>query len=127
MSGLTRPLPTRLVMAALLGGVLLLSSVACSPKQPSDPAGITGQITSIEKTAEGASMLVEGGEQPAGAVSDKAMCRIDGKTTIQRADGSEATVDDLTVGTNVRVWFTGAVAESYPVQGTASFVVIDAK
>ena len=117
----------RLAALAVFLMALVPTLTACSSKPPSDPAGITGQITSIEKTAEGASMLVEGGEQPAGAVSDKAMCRIDGKTTIQRADGSEATVDDLTVGTNVRVWFTGAVAESYPVQGTASFVVIDAK
>jgi hypothetical protein len=34
--------------------------------------------------------------------------------------------DDLTEGTSVQVWFTGPVAESYPVQATASSIVVEA-
>jgi hypothetical protein len=43
------------------------------------------------------------------------------------ADGNAASLDSiarLAKGTRVRVWFEGAVAESYPVQGSAKAVQI---
>ena len=40
------------------------------------------------------------------------------------SSGSPTKPSGVGVGTNVRVWFSGAVAESYPVQGTAQAVQI---
>ncbi len=70
------------------------------------------------------SITVEGGEQPEGAVSDKAVVNVTKETAIFDADGKASTPDKLQVGTEVKVWFAGPVAESYPVQGTASAVQI---
>ena len=68
------------------------------------------------------SILVVGGEQPEGAVSDKAQVRVTDETRVFAADGSAAKLEDLSVGAQVKVWFVGAVAESYPVQGTAEVI-----
>ena len=67
---------------------------------------------------------MEGGEQPEGAVSDQAVVNVTKETVIFDANGQPTTPDKLQVGTEVRVWFTGPVAESYPVQGAASAVQI---
>ncbi len=93
---------------------------------PGEPVGIVGAITSIDRGGQqGAwgSLLVEGGEQPPGAVSDKASVRITEKTLVARG-GRWVAPDDLEVGMIVTVWFEGPVAESYPVQGTASFIEV---
>ena len=68
-------------------------------------------------------MLVEGVEQPPGAVSDRAMVTVTDQTLVAR-NGRRIPAQDLEVGMTVRVWFEGAVAESYPVQGTAGFVEV---
>jgi hypothetical protein len=126
-------------LAMLVGAVALLgvalAAAGCSlpgsgtspVKVPSEPAGITGAVKSVERTTQessAGSMLVEGGEQPAGAVSDKAMVAFTGDTQIARA-GRRIPPSDLEVGMRVRVWFEGPVAESYPVQGTASFIEVE--
>ena len=90
--------------------------------------GITGAITYLAAGTGGAASLgsitVEGGEQPEGAVSDKAVVKVTKETAIFDAEGKPSTPDKLQVGTEVKVWFTGPVAESYPVQGAASAVQI---
>ncbi len=95
---------------------------------PADTPGITGAITYLAAGTGGAASLgsitVEGGEQPEGAVSDKAVVKVTKETAIFDADGMASTPDKLQVGTEVKVWFAGPVAESYPVQGTASAVQI---
>jgi hypothetical protein len=58
---------------------------------------------------------------------DKAVVSIEGGSQVIRADGegyAEATFGDLRVGQVVEVWFTGPVAESYPVQAGTKAVVI---
>jgi beta-N-acetylhexosaminidase len=58
---------------------------------------------------------------------DKAHVRIITKTDIQKKEGAEmsdASAGDLKRGATVEVWFQAPVAESYPVQATASRVVV---
>lgn len=103
--------------------LLLVVLVSCSGGPPSDVPGTTGAITAVDTSQTGAEpaivLLVEGGPQPEGAVSDRASVTVTEDTRIFSADGSDATVDDLVEGAAVKVWFSGPVAESYPVQGTA--------
>jgi hypothetical protein len=114
------------VTLLLLAVVTAVALSACgTPDVPEGPPGIVGRVVTADKLDGGEySILVVGAEQPAGAVSDKAMCRITGETTIVDAAGSEIGPDRLAVGETVAVWFTGAVAESYPVQGTAGYVQV---
>lgn len=122
--------PTRTARAALLALVLVCLVAAslltaCTGSAPSTTPGITGTVTSLVPGDERpASMLVEGGTQPAGAVSDKAQVTIAPSTQFFDAAGEATKASGIKVGTRVSVWFEGAVAESYPVQGTAAKVQI---
>jgi len=67
-------------------------------------------------------MLVEA---PPGAqypVGDKASVTVATSTKVIDEAGASVDAASLTAGTRVDVWFDGPVAESYPVQGTASWV-----
>jgi hypothetical protein len=92
-----------------------------------EPPGIRGFITKADSTAGSSNILVE--EDPADASgSSKASVRIKDETKIYRRTGGsleKSSKAALTVGKQVSVWFEGPVAESYPVQGTASVVVLE--
>ncbi len=119
----TRPLIAIVLALGLVAAVLSLAGCA-APVPPSTP-GITGTITSLVPGDERpASMLVEGDSQPSGAVSDKAQVTINPGTMFFDAQGKATKASGAVVGTKVRVWFTGPVAESYPVQGAAQAVQI---
>ncbi|MDR3687289.1 MAG: DUF3221 domain-containing protein [Coriobacteriia bacterium] len=118
--------------AAVLASVLLLSACFSAPQPPSEPAGITGSVASVVSgDGRPASMLVESTGTPiAGAISDKAQVNIPPATMFFDSSGKVATLDSIAhiaKGTRVRVWFEGAVAESYPVQGSAKAVQILSK
>ena len=85
---------------------------------PTDTPGITGAITYLAAGTGGAASLgsitVEGGEQPEGAVSDKAVVNVTKETAIFDADGKPSTPDKLQVGTEVKVWFTGRLPRATP-------------
>lgn len=105
------------------------AATACSPSLPSDPPGITGTATSlVAGDGRPASFLVEGAQpQPQGAAADKALVNIPTSALFFDANGSPATlakIGAIKQGTKVRVWFEGAVAMSYPVQGSAKAVQI---
>ncbi len=129
-AGRLRPSFTRAaaIRAALAGAALVIALVTVAgcgtPSPPSEPAGIVGRVERIDAADGQRSMLVVGGKQAPGAVSDRASCRITDETTVVDASGNEVGAEQLAVGDQVSVWFTGPVAESYPVQGTASFVQI---
>ena len=116
------------VAAAVFACALLLSACFAPAQPPSDPARITGSVTSVVSgDGRPASMLVESTGTPAGAISDKAQVNIPPATMFFGPDGMAATLDSIghiAAGTHVRVWFEGAVAESYPVQGSAKAVQI---
>ena len=101
---------------------------ACAPVAstglPATAPSIEGRVTAVTRSGERIGTIrVE--ERPSDASgSAKASVRIDQRTTVLR--GSESTdFNALQVGQWVRVWFTGPVAESYPVQATGGTVAID--
>ena len=103
-----------------------IALIGCASKPPTQPPGITGRVTSVVPGDDRpASMLVEGPTpQPAGALSDKAMVTLATSTQFFGKDGSPTSPSSVKRGVEVRVWFEGAVAESYPVQGTAQAVQV---
>lgn len=118
-----RPLAAVLVALTLVAGGLALT--ACATRLPDTPPGITGTVTSLVPGDERpASMLVEGGAQPAGAAADKAQVTVNPGTMFFDEAGNPTKPASIAVGTRVRVWFDGPVAESYPVQGSAQAVQI---
>lgn len=117
----------RSVMVLTAALIALPVLVACSPSPPEEAASISGAIT-IVTPGYGTlgSVLVEGTTGSTSAY-DKASVNITASTTLLRktAEGYEGlTYSDLKVGMVVDVWFTGPVAESYPVQATADALVV---
>ena len=115
--------------AALVATLVVACAIAlggCATKPPTEPPGITGTVTSVVSGDERpASMLVEGPTpQPTGALSDKAVVTIATSTQFFGKTGAPASPSSVKQGVEVRVWFEGAVAESYPVQGTARAVQV---
>jgi Protein of unknown function (DUF3221) len=60
-------------------------------------------------------------------VYDKAFVRVNNKTKIQKMNGKlveDAKFEEIKNGVKLSVWFTGPVAESYPMQATAGKILI---
>lgn len=85
---------------------------------------MNGTITAIGRVAEGWSVRVEERPQDVSG-SAKGVFRVGERTDVRRASGGRARAEDLREGQRVRVWVTGPVAESYPVQAGARLVVVD--
>ena len=119
-----------LIVIVLAAGILILSgciidNVDVNPTY-TEP-GIRGHITKIYSGNGNVSILVEGNIEE-DTQYDKALVRITDDTMIQKDDMSRLfEVTDLKVGDRVEVYFTGPVAESYPVQAVASIVRIITK
>lgn len=115
---------TAALALALLGACTSDGDAAPAPNDPD----IRGVITSITN----GSGDVIGNVRIEGAIDqdtayDKAVVRVESDTRIFRQAGNammEVTFADLTEGQEVVAWFTGPVAESYPVQAKASQIVI---
>ena len=107
----------------------LLTALACSPavaSLPTEPPYLAGTITSVGRVAEGWSVRVEERPQDVSG-SAKGVFRVGDRTEVRRASGGRARADELREGQRVRVWVSGPVLESYPLQGAARLVVIDAE
>lgn len=120
---------------AHLVSTLLFSSLmssGCSPAgtDPSLPdttaaiprttPSIIGQVTAIVLPTI---VVEEKPTEPHG--SAKASVRItDGTQVLRRGEGVVGATE-LRVGQQVKVWFTGPVMESYPLQATAGMIVIE--
>jgi hypothetical protein len=119
----------------LAGAVLValapLLLVACGDEAPAAPDGdpsITGIVTAADPGADvgvvGSFRIDDGtGEY------DAAMVRVSDETAWYRAAGGatepvDAPAPDALVGRRVAVRFSGPVAESYPVQAVAGWVVV---
>ena len=120
-------------LAILLVVTAPLVLVACGDEPPSAPSG-SPSITGIVKTASaGTSGAAVGAfliDQGAGDY-DKAFVAVTADTAWYRAGGDkvepiEAPAAAGLTGKRVEVQFTGAVAESYPVQATARWVIVHA-
>ena len=108
--------------ATTLGVILLCASAAFA-------ADVRGKITSISVSATNPALgtvLIEGKVEKDTSV-DKASARVTAETSIVRMEDGKKVAgkfSDLKVGQTVEASFTGPVAESYPVQGAASEIVI---
>ena len=116
-----------LISAAVLIACVVALTWSCAPASlPEEPPSIRGQITSItpsEKGSEG-SVLIEGAKE-SDTEYDKASVRITADTRIFDADGDPGlSFGDLETGMRVAAWFSGPVAESYPVQAQAEAVQV---
>jgi hypothetical protein len=114
-----------LVLLVMAGGIALLV-MARSDAAPSGSPSIRGTVTSVSPLAAQGVILVE--ERPQDrAGSDKASVTVNAATRIYRGRVSASTkgsFSDLHNGQLVEVWFAGPVLTSYPVQATASVILI---
>lgn len=118
-----------LVLLAVVAMALLAACTSDGDAAPGagDP-DIRGVITDI---SDGSGDVI-GSVRIEGAIDadteyDKAVVRVESDTRILRQAGNatqEVTFSNLAVGQTVEAWFTGPVAESYPVQAKASQIVI---
>lgn len=126
-----------LAAAVALAAVLALSGCAAPLKVPDATPDMQGAHV-VAKDGTGADRTLrmevdvdsakQAGIPDAGAGYSVASVRVNAKTVILRTtvDGGleKATVDDVIAAQFTNVWFTGAVAESYPVQATAGTILI---
>ena len=122
-------LPTHLVSILLFSSLI---SSGCSPAVtdpsvsdatasiPRTTPSIIGQVTAITLPTI---VVEEKPTEPHG--SDKAVVRITDATQVLRRGGGVMSPTELRVGQLVKVWFTGPVMESYPLQATARVIVIE--
>ena len=123
------------VSPALAAGavILILALSACSDDGdvsplPDDPH-IRGVISDqTEGTGDVLGTVLIEGVIEGDTTYDRASVRVEGDTDIfqEEQDGTltEGTFADLAEGQAVEAWFTGPVAESYPVQAKAAKIVI---
>ncbi len=105
--------------------IFLISVVTgCSPKTPAD---ITGLIYQMEN---GSILVVEGISDPTMPYEEwfekgnyAIVFAVNDKTSIY-AGTKKASINELKAGQKAEVWATGALAKSYPLQGTAKQVNI---
>jgi hypothetical protein len=114
-----------LVLLVTAGGIALLV-MARSDAAPSGSPSIRGTITSVSPLAGQGVILVEDRPQDR-AGSDKASITVNAATRIYRGRigaSTRGSFGDLRNGRIVEVWFAGPVLTSYPVQATASVILI---
>jgi hypothetical protein len=114
-----------LVLLVTAVGIALVA-MARSDATPNGPPSIRGTITSVNTVGGQGVILVE--ERPQDrAGSDKASVTVSAATLIYHGRVSASTkgsFSDLREAQLVEVWFAGPVLTSYPVQATASVILI---
>ena len=127
----SRSIPVTVALA-LAAGLLLALLSACTSDGDAAPASGDPDIRGVITSITAGSGDVVGSVRIEGAIDqdtsyDKAVVRVESDTQIFRHASNammEVTFGDLTVGQTVEAWFFGPVAESYPVQAKASWIVI---
>lgn len=87
---------------------------------------VTAANDAAKKNGILGSMLIEAPKEAKFAY-DKAFVRVNNRTKIQKMNGKlveDAKFEEIKNGVKISVWFTGPVAESYPVQATAGKILI---
>lgn len=114
-------------LAAVIFAVVLLS--ACGPKFPTEEPDIEGLVTTADIGDSSVTLLIEVPDderEPAWSSKtalDKASVTVPQDALVFDSDGDEVELPRIAVkGVRLRAWFTGAVAESYPVQAQARAV-----
>jgi len=134
MARTSRALAALVVLAALgaavvggCGGGTAAQPASPSPSAPpSSAADITGTVSDLSAgTGDDAPpVLLVVADPGSGSSVDRASVRVTADTVVWTAEGARGTAADLAVGEQVAVWFTGPVAESYPVQATAGVIQV---
>jgi len=115
---------------ALIAATFLLGAAAACQRDSltpahlaasTDPYFIRGSITEVG--APWGNLVI--GQPGTDYRTDRAFFRVSAETKIQRADGTSASVADIRVGRQIRLWITGPIMESYPVQVYADRIVIE--
>ncbi len=115
----------RVITATCLSTVVACSSSpAASPTEPDVAPYLAGRVTAIVRAGSSASVRVEANPNST-TLGLKAVAQVDGQTLVLLPGRVVGDQRSLALGQWVRVWFDGAIAQSYPVQGTAGTVVID--
>jgi hypothetical protein len=117
----------RTALALAAGLALFIVATGCTPRVPDEDPSIRGTIVSVLPAEELGSIAVEAPEPPVFEY-DRASIAITDKTTLLRETG-DGDIEKISFGEfrleqRVDVWFTGPVAESYPVQATAGTVLV---
>lgn len=132
----TRALAALAALAVLAAAVVAgcggaTADQPASPSPPAPPSGaadITGVVRDLTPGGDaGAVTLLVVADPDVTSTYDRASVRVTAATAIWAPtgeEGTELTADDLSEGQQVAVWFSGPVAESYPVQATAGRVEI---
>lgn len=114
---------TGLLVLVLLTGACVTPPSRPPGGPPDEPPYIEGALTTINRGASGALLLVE---EP-GEGGNKAAVTISFDTPIIQEFGGgyePSGYEQLAPGSTVAVWITGPVRESFPVQVTAAGIVI---
>ena len=117
-----RTLPLMLVLALTIRA----SAQEAKPDIHGPADKVTAANDATKKNGILGSMLIET-PKDAKFAYDKAFVRVNNKTKIQKMNGKlveDAKFEEIRNGVKVSVWFTGPVAESYPVQATAGRILI---
>jgi hypothetical protein len=94
------------------------------PRTGPAPSADAPDLRGIITARAGETIRVE--EVPGqGSGSAKAVVGLTALTWITTARGEPLSPDALLVGQRVAVWFTGPVAESYPVQGEGLRIIVE--
>lgn len=115
----------RAALLALVAGTLVIACASPAARVPSSPPSIDGRVTAVDRQGEGIGSIRVEANPAETSGSDKAVVYITQTTEIVRGDSARANFAALATGQWVRVWFTGPVRESYPVQADAAVVQID--
>ena len=127
----------RLALMAVLALCIAAPGCSGSPGDPEQPGALNAGVPGDAASIIGEVKQVEGGAQPRLLVEQIATrsaghpiawISVPTRARILVRRGGEVSrgsAADLTVGTQVQVWFTGPVAESWPVQATAGTVLIE--
>ena len=111
-------------LRAIVMLALLVSITGCASTPPTQDPSIRGTITKAELTGGGIGTILIEGPLSGDTSFDRASVTVASDTEVFSADGSEVEAARLAEGQRVEAWFTGPVAESYPVQATAAAVKI---
>jgi hypothetical protein len=114
-----------LAVLVVAGGIVIVF-MARADAAPSSSPSIRGTITSVSPLAGQGVVLVEERPQDRGG-SEKASVTVNGATRIYRGRISASTrgsFRDLHNGLLVDVWYDGMVLTSFPLQATASVILI---
>lgn len=112
--------------ACMLVGLLIATTASLSAQETKPDIHGPADKVKVAADGKGGSLYLEA-PKDAKFAYDKAMIRINEKTKIQKMNGKlveEAKLDEIKNGVKISVWFSGPVAESYPVQATAGKILI---